>query len=139
MSPDGPSTRDTAAETHRVSAPPAEEPGDSRSTLVNALIGAAVGIVLSFVPLSPALGGGVAGYLEGGESDDGLRVGAIAGVVMALPLAFLGLVVSTFFFGVGAPVGVGILFLLALVFLALYTVGLGALGGIVGASLEDEF
>ncbi|QLD88347.1 DUF5518 domain-containing protein [Natronomonas salina] len=139
MSPDSPSTGDTAAETHHVSAPPVEEPGDSRSTLVNALIGAAVGIVLSFVPLSPVLGGGVAGYLEGGDSDDGLRVGAIAGVVMSLPLAFLGLVVSTFFFGVGAPVGVGVLFLLALVFLALYTVGLGALGGLIGASLEDEF
>lgn len=139
MPPDSPSTGDTAAETRRVSTPPAEEPGDSRSTLVNALIGAAVGIVLSFVPLSPALGGGVAGYLEGGDSDDGLRVGAIAGVVMALPLAFLGLVVSMFFFGVGAPVGVGVLFVLALVLLALYTVGLGALGGIVGASLEDEF
>lgn len=139
MSPDSPSTGDTVTEDSHASTTPVEEPGDSRSALVNALIGAAVGIVLSFVPLSPALGGGVAGYLEGGESDDGLRVGAIAGVVMALPLAFLGLVVSTFFLGVGAPVGLGVLFLLALVFLALYTVGLGALGGIVGASLEDDF
>lgn len=106
---------------------------------MNALIGAAVGILLSFVPLSPVLGGGVAGYLEGGESDDGLRVGAVAGAVMAIPLAFIGLVLSVFVLGAGAPVGVGAMFLLALLLIALYTVGLGALGGLVGASLAEEF
>ncbi len=33
------------------------------------------------VPLAPLLGGGIAGYLEGGERDDGVRVGLLSGVV----------------------------------------------------------
>lgn len=63
---------------------------DGSSTFVNAIIGAVAGIVLSFIPLSSLLGGAVAGYLQGGEKADGLRVGVIAGVIMLVPLMLIG-------------------------------------------------
>lgn len=37
------------------------------NTFLNALIGAAASVLLGFIPFSPILGGGIAGYLEGGE------------------------------------------------------------------------
>ena len=125
------------------------------NTLVHALIGALVAVVLSFVPFSPILGGGVAGYLH---ETDGLRVGAIAGAIAALPLALVLLVIGSFFFlvpvsgpmepgmgpGMGASVGMGLpggVFVLALFVVllsALYSVALSALGGVAGAYLATE-
>lgn len=110
----------------------------SSSTLVNALIGAVAGIVLSFVPLSTVLGGGVAGYLEGTRTEDGLRAGAIAGAVMLVPFALFGLAFLSIFLGVGAPIAFGLLGLVVLIVSALYTVGLGALGGYLGSYVRDE-
>lgn len=109
------------------------------STGINALIGAIAGIVLSFIPLSTVLGGAIAGYLEGGTPEDGLRVGALAGAIMLLPFALFGLA-ALFLFGFfgGAPffflfVG-GAAFTVAVV----YTVGFGALGGYLGVYVRDE-
>jgi hypothetical protein len=125
--------------------PPLSEYGSS--TGVNALVGGVVSIVLAFLPFSTVLGGAIAGYLEGPETDAGLRVGVYAGLVAVVPLAFVG-----FLFGgallafapmmgprggmVGAIGLVGFLFfgLLAL----LYTVGLSAVGGVLGAYLYRE-
>ena len=109
-------------------------------TLVNALIGAVVGLVLSFLPLSPMLGGAIAGYLEGGDREDGVRVGSIAGVIVFLPLVGFGVLLFGFgaFFLLGgfpgAAGGVVIVFLVlfGLVVVGLYTVGLSALGGWLG-------
>lgn len=109
-------------------------------TLLNAVIGAVASIVLSFVPLSPLLGGAVAGYLQGGTRADGLRVGAISGVLSLLAGAvFFGLFVlfvGVFYIGSGAPGAVGafgfLFFLVAAVASALYTVGLSAVGGWLG-------
>lgn len=111
-------------------------------TLVNALIGAVVGIVAAAIlPLGPLLGGMTAGYLEGGDRSDGLRVGFYAGLITLVPVALGGFVVGSVFgifaFGAG-PDGfgfgiVGILFLFVAFLLALaYTVGLSALGGWLG-------
>lgn len=111
------------------------------NTLMNALIGAAATVFLSFVPFSPVLGGAVAGYLQEG---DGVRVGAISGVLAAIPLALIGLLAFLVLVGVavGGPgagiVWVGLLFLVMLAFLAAYTVGLSALGGILGVYLRRE-
>lgn len=108
-------------------------------TLVNALLGAVVSVVLSFLPLSPLLGGLLAGYLEGGDRDDGLRVGAISGLIALVPIVGFVLLVGGAWavflvggmpFGVGAIGAVVVLFALGLV--ALYTVGLSALGGWLG-------
>lgn len=46
----------------------------SPNTFFNALIGAIVSVVLGFIPFSPVLGGGIAGYLEGGDSRDGAKL-----------------------------------------------------------------
>ena len=115
-------------------------------TLLNAAIGVVASIVLSFIPFSTLLGGAVAGYLEGGTSRDGLVVGAISGV-FGLILGAMFFVVFVLFLGVfaigaGAPPGasgLGILAVLLFAFVgALYTVGLSALGGLVGNFAKNE-
>ncbi|SEH14302.1 hypothetical protein SAMN04487967_1538 [Natronorubrum sediminis] len=111
------------------------------STLFNALVGAAVGIVLSFVPGSTVIGGAVAGYLEGGEPADGVSVGALAGFVMLVPIVLFGFLGMALFVGPaggagGAGFGVfGLLFLV--VFGGLYTVGLSILGAVVAIVLKN--
>ncbi|MCU4973881.1 DUF5518 domain-containing protein [Halobacteria archaeon AArc-m2/3/4] len=66
----------------------------SRRTLRNGAFGAAVGIVLGFVPVllfvAPLVGGGVAGYLE----RDGAKRGAIAGSVAGGFVAVIGVVAT---------------------------------------------
>jgi hypothetical protein len=115
-------------------------------TLLNAVIGAVATAVLSgFVPFAPLFGGGIAGYLEGGTRNDGLKVGAISG---GIALVFAMLLFGVFFlFGFGlvaldAPAAlpaVGILFLLfALVIGLIYIVGLSAAGGWIGNYVKYE-
>jgi len=107
-------------------------------SLVHALIGAVVTVVLSFTGLSPIIGGAVAGYLH---RDDGLRVGAISGVMATIPLVLIGFVAATLFAFVPDPVAAGglILFLvLGLVIGGGIIVALSALGGIVGVYLYTE-
>ncbi len=108
-----------------------------RSIFVNALIGAVVSVVLAFLPLSPIIGGAVAGYLNRRE---GVRVGAIAGIMAAIPF------VVVVFFGVAlfslhalAVLGIIAFIIAVLAFAALYTVALSVLGGFVGVYLADEF
>ncbi|SIR82155.1 DUF5518 domain-containing protein [Natronorubrum thiooxidans] len=111
-----------------------------RTTIFNALIGAAVGIVLSFVPGSTLLGGAVAGYLEGdADPVDGLRVGAIAGLCMLAPFVLFGMIAWLFFLGAGGPgTTIGVVFIVGLTFGALYTVGLSALGAVFGRYIKTE-
>lgn len=108
----------------------------TRSTFVNALIGAAVTVVLSFIPLSPVLGGAVAGYLQGA---DGVRVGGISGAIAALPmvLAFV-LFASVFTIVPEGSVGgfLALVGLLGLVAMA-YSVLLSMLGGFLGVYVAD--
>ena len=105
--------------------------------IVNALIGGGVGIVLSFIPGSTVLGGAIAGYLEGSGSDNALQVGALAGLVMAVPHLLFGLFVL-WFLGVLAPgVSAGTVAVLV-VGVAVYTVVLSIVGAYVGIALESE-
>lgn len=109
-------------------------------TFVNAFVGAVVTMVAgAFLPLGPLLGGGAAGYLEGGERSDGVRVGLISGAIALLPTVFLGL----FVFGYVVPILMGVgpdprgFSLVALLIGGLvvgvgYVVGLSALGGWIG-------
>lgn len=116
-------------------------------TIVNAVIGALVAVVLSFVPLSPALGGLAAGFLEGPESREGLIAGTVAGLFMFIPFALFGMVFMTFFgigFGFGVAPASGLLFVLlvfgSIVFgLLVYVVGLSMLGGLLGSYLAREY
>jgi hypothetical protein len=108
------------------------------NTVLNGVIGGIIAVVLSFIPLSPVLGGAVAGYLEGGEERDGLVVGPIAGIIAFMPFVLFGLLAAVILI---APGGVRLLPLLAvfLFFVAVYTVGLSALGGVVGIYVKNEF
>lgn len=112
-------------------------------TLLNAAVGAVASVVLAFLPLGIVLGGAVAGYLDC-EPDDyaaGARVGALTGLFALVPVlgllftavAFLGFVS----FNVAALPA--IVLVVVLLVSAAYFVGGGALGGVVGAALVDEF
>lgn len=102
-------------------------------------------VLLSFIPFSTVLGGGVAGYLEGGDRMSGAKVGAIAGLIVFVPLLFVGLAVVVFIpVTASAEAGFGVqlalwVSLLVLVLLAvLYTIGLSALGGVLGVYAKNE-
>ena len=109
----------------------------------HAILGGIVTAVTSFVPLSPILGGAVAGYLEGGENGRGLTVGGMAGLVAAIPLvvgfvlAMGGLAIATATIGFGfVAVAIAMGIALGAMIGALYVVALSALGGFLGARFE---
>lgn len=119
----------------------------NHGTLVNAIVGAIVGILLSFIPFSTVIGGAMAAFLEGPDHREGALAGAIAGVITFLPAA--GIAVLAFaFVGVGTafeaiPVG-GAAFLIVAVLVAfttilIYTVGLALVGGFLGAALARAY
>ncbi|MFC4543095.1 DUF5518 domain-containing protein [Halosolutus amylolyticus] len=111
---------------------------DGFGTVLNGLIGGLAGVILSFVPLvSTIAGGAIAGYLEGGETNDGLTVGAIAGLVMVVPYSAFAFVVFFMLLGVG-PAGFGVIAIFALLFVAALTVGLSVLGGVLGVALAEN-
>lgn len=113
--------------------------------LAYALLGAVVSGVTSFIPLSGVIGGGLAGYLERGESERTSSVGAASAVLMSAPFLVIGLfaaagLVAGFIaigdrgFGaiVGAAVIVGELFSLGI------AMAIGAAGGWIGGRLAES-
>ncbi|PGF15951.1 hypothetical protein CP556_07355 [Natrinema sp. CBA1119] len=115
-------------------------------TIVNAGIGAIIGVVLSFIPFSPVLGGAVAGFLEGPDERAGAVAGALAGAIAFLPIAGIGFLLFGFLslgLAGGVPVEGVALFALVILgvgaFILLYTVGLSLLGGYLGAYLAREY
>lgn len=117
----------------------------SRSIWVDALVGAVVTVITAFIPFSPVLGGGVAGYLHRGGDREALRVGALAGLLASVPLlAILSLVFLVLFVGivvsgeVAAPLFVVAVLLIIALFVVAYTVVLSAVGGVVGRALADR-
>ena len=116
-------------------------------TLLNAVIGAAVTVVLSFTGVSPLLGGGVAGYLQRGTRGDGARVGALAGAIALVPFLFFVILGVGFFAmvpmmgGGGGMLGGPELLVVLLVGIPLgiiWNVGLGAAGGFIGVLVYEE-
>jgi len=111
-------------------------------TLLNALIGAVVTVVLSFTGLSPILGGAVAGYLQRASRRSGATVGALSSAIASVPfLIFAVLFVPVVFGGIGGGIPGGpellvIVFTTFPVVLA-WTIGLGALGGYLGTYLRE--
>jgi hypothetical protein len=118
---------------------------DGSSTWVNALLGGIAGIVFSFVPFSTVLGGVLAGYLEagpGGESpgastSDGLSVGGIAGAIMFVPFLLFAYIAFAIVAASGSTTFGGIVLFVFLT-AALYTIGAGMLGGVLGVIVRDE-
>ncbi|WP_348613613.1 DUF5518 domain-containing protein [Halobaculum rarum] len=113
-------------------------------TLKHAAIGAAVSLVTFFLPFSPVIGGGVAGYLHGPDRTEGAKVGGLSGLLAAVPGAVLVTLVASIFVIVGPGQRSALLvafavFLVALLFTVIYGGILGAVGGFVGAVLNEEF
>lgn len=135
----GHSPTDSASSSSAAESPAATE--RAPNTLLNAFIGGIAGVMLSFIPFSTVLGGGIAGYLEGGDVRSGAKVGALAGLVALVPFAFIFGIVLVF-----VPVTSGTRFqlalwvsvLLILVFAAVYAIGLSTLGGVLGVYVKEE-
>lgn len=118
------------------------------NTFVNALVGAVVTVVtVSIIPFSPVVGGLVSGYLEGGDTGDALRVGALSGVLALIPALLLLVFVGNVLFvliagGMGAPGlagGLGFMFVVfGFLVLLFYVVMLSAVGAWVGLYLKSE-
>ncbi|MFC7097151.1 DUF5518 domain-containing protein [Halobaculum marinum] len=116
----------------------------SSETLKHAAIGAVVSLVTFFLPFSPVIGGGVAGYLHGSDRTAGAKVGGLSGLLAAIPGAVLATLIASIFVIVGPGQRSGLLvafgvFFVALLIAALYGGALGAVGGFVGAYLHEEF
>lgn len=114
-------------------------------TTTNAIVGAVVTLVASFVPLSPILGGIVAGYLQRGERTAGARVGGLAGLVAAVPIVLLFVSLIVGLVGVSTEFGAGVeaSFITAVLAVGalisvLYLIALSAIGGYLGVYLYDE-
>lgn len=113
-------------------------------TFVNALIGAVVNAIAgALIPFGPVVGGAVAGYLQGGSREDGLKVGALAGAIALVPMFLLLLLFGGLIFailaGTGAGAGIpfvaggfGIIAFFVFIFGAVYVIGLSAVGGLLG-------
>ncbi|MUV88536.1 hypothetical protein GJ629_00415 [Halapricum sp. CBA1109] len=115
-------------------------------TAAIAIAGGVVSLVTSFVPLSPIIGGIVSGHLRGGAGRDGVRIGAYAGLVAALPLTLVVLIALGGFAVVASEVGlaasisvfVGVAILFSALVGVAYMIGLSALGGYIGVSLSED-
>lgn len=105
-------------------------------TVSNAFVGAIASIAFAFLPFSTVLGGAVAGYLQGGETGDGVRVGALSGAIAAVPFLFL--VLLALFFVPFVPVEAAVIGVAILLFVFAYSVATSALGGALGIYLRDE-
>lgn len=112
----------------------------------NALIGAVVTVLTTFTGLAPLLGGMVAGYLN---RRDGPKVGALSGALATIPALLLWFVLGSLFAflpvlggGMMGPTMVGALGMVVVafgfLFVLIYTIGLGALGGYLGVYLYRE-
>ncbi|MUW14831.1 hypothetical protein GJ633_09270 [Halorubrum sp. CBA1125] len=110
-------------------------------TLRDGLVGGTVAAVLSFLPLSEVLGGGIAGYLNRDTGRNGVAVGAIAGFVAFLPYLLVGLSLAASP-GIALPgpdLGLSRAFVIAgaagVAFV--YVAGLSALGSLLGNTRSD--
>jgi hypothetical protein len=121
------------------------EPASPRERLLsNSLLGAVATGILSFVPVSPILGGAVAGHLHGKADGSSTTAGAVSGLLAALPLVsfllfltvglFTGLSAADVELGVVVALGMAI----AVVGSLLYFAGLGAIGGYLANLLADD-
>ena len=113
--------------------------GDASSTSVAVLVGAAITVVTTTdVPLSPVLGGGVAGYLDAGPRRSGLRVGALVGAVAAPVLLLVGilfLLPKYRALGAKSPVpGLGLVAVAGIGYVLAFT----TLGGYLGSYVANE-
>jgi hypothetical protein len=114
-------------------------PNQERGSLaVSVVVGVAVSLVFSFIPFSTVLGGVAAGWLRRGDQSDGAIAGALAGLVTFAPFLLLLYLVLGFIAFVGAPSLFSTIAVVLVTGVGLYTVGGGALGGVIGTALSEE-
>ena len=136
--------RDTTTTTRSTNRPPPTTDGPRRedpNTLLNALVGAAATVLTApLLPFAAIFGGGVAGYLQRSDLGEGAKVGALSGLLAAIPAFFVVWLVVGFFLLGGDPfLALTSFFAVALfLFVVGYLVGAGALGGALGAYLRQE-
>lgn len=107
------------------------------SMSANALVGAVVAGIFSFLPFSVVIGGGAAGYLEYDDRWAGLHAGILTGVFIGIPLSVFLASLAIGMFSTGQPL-VGLVVLAGLLFGLLFTIAMSALGGFVGGYLVDR-
>jgi len=116
--------------------------GDEPNTRMNALVGAVVAIVTApLLPFAALVGGGVAGYLQQGDVNEGARVGAYAGGIAAIPAVLGVFIVGGFLVGAASLSQVffaPVLALFALLVVPVYYLVAGGVGGAVGSYLHSE-
>lgn len=114
-----------------------DEGAETPTFVANALIGAAITVLVSFIPLSGLLGGGVAGYLETADSWNGALVGATAALVLAVPVAVAAVVLSIGLI-IEDLVILALGLLLGLMFTVAFSMGISAIGGAIGSYLHKR-
>lgn len=103
---------------------------------INVVIGSIVTIALSFTLISPVIGGAVAAWLEAGDKYDSQQIGALSGVIAALPLVVVvGLIAVS---GLLGPSASFVLSFVAIGFLLAFFGILGMAGGYLGWYLLDD-
>jgi len=116
-----------------------------RYVWTNAIVGAVAAIVLGFIPLSQALGGAIAGYLQREDRDTNVKVGALSGLLTGLPIViavvfvFAGLIDGTLGVEDGnwAPLLIAVTGF-TVVLTLLFVIAVGAIGGWIGGHLAGD-
>jgi hypothetical protein len=115
------------------------------STRSYAVLGAVATAILSFIPFSPLVGGGVAGYLAQSDTGRSVSAGGLSGFLAMLPaLSILGFLIVGMYTGLAGvgEAGLGIVaaaaMLIVVLFVVAYGAGLGALGGFLGGRFAEN-
>lgn len=106
----------------------------SASTTSTAILGALVTVAAAFVPFSPVIGGGVAGYLRGSDAAGAVRTGALAGVLATVPVLVTYAAITWTLLGTGSGLTgvIALVFAVSLLVAVAYVTFLSALGGYLG-------
>lgn len=115
----------------------ATETETAPSMASNALLGAVVTVVASFVPFSPVLGGAVAGYLQYDDPWAGFYAGVLVGLFVAVPLVVVLGAISIGLFAAGLVL-LGVTMVLGLLFTVVFELALSAVGGYAGGYLVSR-
>ena len=113
--------------------------------LGHAFLGGVVTVLVSFIPLSPVIGGGIAGFLERAVSERAVSVGAVSGLIPTIPIIILmvfvigGAAAALLELGEGPlAIFMVIIVLFTAIALGLFGAGLGAVGGYLGGWIRTN-
>ncbi len=124
---------------HRTETSQSGDDPSPTSPIRNGGIGGFIAVIISFIPLSTLLGGGIAGYLTDGIPDQQLRAGATAGGIAAIPSILIGWYIDTspaiILPGRLLGLGRGTVIAGAFVMTVVSSIALSILGSLAGGSL----